>query len=180
MHDHETTRLLDHRGYAYRGPSILAHHEESATRREAVNDKEETSMTEKSAAYWEGRAAEDARIAARDRARAALDAHPNVVDLAKEVAKHLGRDQGRKQHILQRSPHIFSAMDADEVGQASARELAVRELKDLGIDCGDNDPVALLDAHHAGRDYGRGGQRTAGGMDSAGPSWVDKLINDHS
>jgi hypothetical protein len=59
-------------------------------------------------------------------------------------------------------------MDAEQIGQASSRELAMRELKELGIDCGDNDPVAMLDAHHAGRAYARDGKRA--GMDSAGNS----------
>ena len=128
--------------------------------------------------YIDGRNAEDARIAARDRRRAALDAHPSVADLAKEVAKNLGRDQGRKQRILQRSPHVFAAMDAEEAAQASSRELAVRELQELGIDCGDNDPVAILDAHHAGRQYARDGGKRPAGMDSAGESIVDRYLKE--
>jgi hypothetical protein len=135
----------------------------------------------KSAAYWEGRRQEDARIAVRDAARGALDAHPNLHDIAREVAKNLGLDQGRKQRILQRSPYVFAAMDAEAVAQASSRELATRELKELGIDCGDNDPVAILDAHHAGRQYARDcltpGGRTAG-MDSAVDSIVDRYIKE--
>jgi hypothetical protein len=127
--------------------------------------------------YIDGRNAEDARIAARDRRRAALDAHPSVADLAKEVAKNLGRDQGRKQRILQRSPHVFAAMDAEEVAQASSRELAMRELKELGIDCGDNDPVAILETHHAGRQYARDGGRSAG-MDSAAASAITSKFLD--
>jgi hypothetical protein len=132
----------------------------------------------KSADYWEGRRQEDARIAARDAARGALDAQPSVADIAKEVAKNLGRDQGRKQRIFQRSPHIFAAMDAEEVAQASSRELAMRELQELGIDCGDNDPVAILDAHHAGRQYARDGGKRPAGMDSAGESIVDRYLKE--
>lgn len=134
----------------------------------------------RSEAYWEGRRAEDARIALRDRARAALDAHPNFHDLASEVAKALGRDAGRKQRILQRSAYVFASMDAEEISQASSRELAARELKELGIEVGDGDPVQLLDAHHAGRQYARNnGNKLIGGSASdarEGPSWLDKYL----
>jgi hypothetical protein len=54
---------------------------------------------------------------------------------------------------MQRSPYVFAAMDAGELLQASSHELAARELKELGIEAGDNDPLAILDAHHAGRTY---------------------------
>ena len=67
-------------------------------------------------------------------------------------------------------------MDAEQLGQASSRELATRELKELGIDCGDNDPVAMLDAHHAGRAYARDGGRAPGGMDSAGNSAISDIL----
>lgn len=131
--------------------------------------------------YIDGANEERARIAARDARRAALDAHPSLPDLASEVAKHLGRDHGRKQRILQRSPHVFAAMDADEVGQASSRELAARELKDLGIDVGDSDPVQLLDAHHAGRQWARdqmsaGGRRSASDAREGGESFLSKYL----
>jgi hypothetical protein len=152
-------------------------------------------MTTKSAAYWEGRNAEAARIAFRERARSALDAHPNLSDLASEVAKQLGRDNAIKQRIFARSPGVFSAMDAEEFGRASSVELAARELKELGIEPGDNDPLAILDAHHAGRQFARdylipgntltGGNRIAGNngnkliggsaSDSA-DSFVDKYL----
>lgn len=135
-------------------------------------------MTKQSAAYWEGRNAEAARIAAKERARAALDAHPNLAAIAREVGEHLTRDQGRKQRIWQRSPHVFAAMDAEELGTASARELAARELKEVGIDCGDNDPVALLDSHHAGRQYARDGGKRPAGMDSAVETALDRYLKE--
>jgi hypothetical protein len=111
----------------------------------------------KSAAYWEGYNAEAAR-------------HGRPVDfasLAQSVASALVRDNGRKQRIVARSPGIFSSMDAKEFGEASSTELARRELKALGIDPGDNDPLMILDAHHAGRkharDYEIPGGRLVGG-----------------
>jgi hypothetical protein len=97
----------------------------------------------------------------------------SLADIAREVTKQLVRDNAHRQRILQRSPHVFSAMDAGEVAQASSRELAARELKALGIDCADNDPVALLDAHHAGRQYARDGGKRAG-MDGRELTWVEK------
>jgi hypothetical protein len=128
-------------------------------------------MTRKNADYWQGygeqaarsheKEAERAARAALD--RAALDAIPNLADLANEVARHLAHDHGRKQIILARSPHIFGSMDAAELGAASARELAARELKELGIEVGDADPVQLLDAHHAGRQFARGVTPMSGG-----------------
>ena len=135
-------------------------------------------MTTKNADYWAGYNAEATRRAAKD-ARAAVDAMPDLHKLASEVAKALGRDAGRKQRILQRSPYVFASMDAEEMSQASSRELAARELKELGIEVGDGDPVQLLDAHHAGRMHER--QRATGGsagMDSAIPSFLDKYFNE--
>lgn len=117
-------------------------------------------MTTKSEAYLRGRREEEARIV--------------VSDIARQVADHLGRDNGRKQRIFQRSPHVFAAMDAEELGTASARELAMRELQEVGFDCGDNDPVAILDALHAGRQFERLGGLPA--MDSAGESAGERLI----
>ena len=106
-------------------------------------------MTSKSADYWQGYREQQIRSAAKE-GRSAVDAMPDLASISREVAKNLGRDQSRKQRIFQRSPHVFVAMDAEAVAQASSRELAMRELQALGIDCGDNDPVAILDAHHAG------------------------------
>jgi hypothetical protein len=142
-------------------------------------------MAVKSAEYWQGRNEESARIAARDARRSALDAHPNFHDIAREVGKNLVRDNAHRQRIFQRSPHVFAAMDAEEVAQASSRELAMRELQELGIDNGDNDPLAILDAHHAGRQYARdGGGKPLGmegnktlGMDSGNPS-LDKYLQE--
>jgi hypothetical protein len=136
-------------------------------------------MTRKNADYWVGYNAEAARRAAKD-ARAAVDAMPDLHELASEVAKALGRDAGRKQNIVQRSPHIFASMDAEELSQASSRELAARELKELGIEFGDGDPVQLLDAHHAGRQYARNGNQLIGASaNDAGenPTFLDKYIN---
>jgi hypothetical protein len=132
------------------------------------------SIDKTSAAYLDGRRQEEARIGAR--VRAALDARiPNLADIAREVGKQLGRDNGHKQRIWQRSPHVFSSMDAEELGQASARELAARELKELGIDFGDHDPVAILDAHHGGRQYARDRSPADGGPIMGGKP--DRIFN---
>jgi hypothetical protein len=145
--------------------------------------------------YIEGFNAERIRLAARDAARRALDANPSLPDIAREVAKHLSRDNARKTRILQRSPYVFAAMDAGELSQASSHELAARELKELGIEPGDNDPLAILDAHHAGRTYARdkisfagikGGAASAKGLlggdgsahDSADGSFVDRYLTE--
>lgn len=101
-------------------------------------------------------------------------------EIVRDVSKSLMKDQARKQRIFQRSPNVFSAMDAEALATASARELATRELKDLGIDCGDGDPVQLLDMHHAGRAYARDqqipGNRLAGGNKVAIPG--EKLLGE--
>ncbi|HEX4025878.1 MAG TPA: hypothetical protein VHX52_14430 [Steroidobacteraceae bacterium] len=110
-------------------------------------------------------------------------------ELARQVAQQLGRDNAIKQRIVQRNPWAFSAMDAQELGEASGRELAARELKELGIDQKDNDPVDLLDAHHAGRAYerSRGDRRTGlaikpsvmegSSANDAAESFIDRYIN---
>lgn len=118
----------------------------------------------------------------------------NLPAIAAEIAKSLRRDQGLKNRIWTRSPHVFHAMDGEELAQASSREMAQRELKELGIDHGDNDPVAILDAHHSGRQFARdqqipgnrliGGNKVAipgnklvgEGMDSSGNSSLDKYL----
>jgi hypothetical protein len=133
-------------------------------------------MTTKSEAYWQGYREQAARSAAKERSRAAQDEHPGLHDIARQVSEHLGRDQGRKQRIFQRSPHVFAAMDAEELATASARELASRELTELGIDCGDGDPVQLLDMHHAGRQYARDGGKRPSSMDSA-PSGANPSLD---
>jgi hypothetical protein len=139
-------------------------------------------MTRKSADYWAGYHAQAAR--------SAIDAMPNFANLATEVAKQLGRDQARKNRILQRSPYVFAAMDAAELSQASSRELAARELAELGIEVGDCDPVQLLDAHHAGRQWARDNMSTKGGsaarlvggggsaQDSSADSFVDRYMKE--
>jgi hypothetical protein len=96
-----------------------------------------------------------------------------LTNIARAVAQQLGRDNVRKQRILQRSPHVFAAMDAQELGQASGRELAVKELRELGIEISaDDDPVRMLDMHHAGRKYAADfkipGNRLTGGNTIAG------------
>ena len=107
--------------------------------------------------------------------RAALDAHPNLADIVSEVARQVGRNQGANSTSYTLAAHL-AAHGCGEVAQASSREFATRELKELGIDCGDNDPVAMLDAHHAGRAYARDGGRAPGGMDSAGNSAISDIL----
>jgi hypothetical protein len=93
------------------------------------------------------------------------------------IARRLRRDEGIKQRILQRSPRLAYSMDAEELGAASARELAARELKELGIEVGEADPIQLLDAHHAGRKYALDRIPNAGALNGgAGPT--KKLIGE--
>ncbi|HUN74379.1 MAG TPA: hypothetical protein VMU40_07685 [Steroidobacteraceae bacterium] len=103
-------------------------------------------------------------------------------ELARQVSKGLGRDNAVKERIVQRSPHVFYGMDAEAAGQASAAELAARELRELGITPRNSDPVELLDAHHAGRDYARnagdGRRSLSGARDSAGDSFVDRYLKE--
>jgi hypothetical protein len=134
--------------------------------------------TRKSEAYWEGYREQAAKSAAK-RARAAMDAVPDLAALVRDIARDVGRDQGIKRRIFARSPGVFSSMDAAELGAASSRELAARELKELGIEVGDGDPVQLLDVHHAGRDYARnGGRSIAGSASDAAPSSAAQRIID--
>jgi hypothetical protein len=129
-------------------------------------------MTEKSAAYYEGVREEQARQTAK-----ALGLNPAA--LAQQVARNIAKDELAKRRIFSRGL-TFSVDAAEEVAEMSARELAARELKSLGIEPGDNDPVALLDAHHAGRQY----ERTKGVLGSArdsassGGSFLDKYLAD--
>jgi hypothetical protein len=106
-------------------------------------------MTSKTAAYWEGWDKEAAR-----KGRNPLE-NLSVPEIAQRVASSLARDEGRKRAIYARSPDVFSGMDGNEFGEASSVSLAIRELKALGIDHGENDPLAILDAHHAGRKFAR-------------------------
>jgi hypothetical protein len=96
-------------------------------------------------------------------------------ELARQVSKGLGRDHATKQRILARNPGLAFGLDAGEAAGMSSAELATRELKELGITAKNSDPVELLDAHHAGRDFARRGGRS-GGMDGAGDSFIDKYI----
>lgn len=153
-------------------------------------------MTRKSDDYYIGRGMEDERRSAKASASAASDAHPTVVDLATSVMKQLRRDDARKQEILQRSPHLGHALDAETYQGMSARELAQRELSELGVEPdGRSVEEQLLDAHHRGRAYARGeripGNKLKGGNevampgnkligsanDSAGDSFIDHYLN---
>jgi len=96
-------------------------------------------------------------------------------ELAAKVGKQLGRDRAAKERIVTRSPSVFFSMDAGEYAAASATELATRELSALGITARNSDPVELLDAHHAGRDFARRGGRTSG-MDGATPNFIDTYL----
>jgi hypothetical protein len=124
----------------------------------------------KNADYWAGFDAEAARLGRSG---------SSFTELARQVTQALGRDQGRKQKIFARSPGVFSSMDAEEFGRMSSRELAERELKELGISAGDSDPEALLDAHHAGRkwarDYQIPGNRLTGGNTIQGNNGIELI-----
>jgi hypothetical protein len=149
-----------------------------------------TTPKEKSAAYWAGYHEEVARRRAREGRMGS-----SVALLAQHIAQDLARDNGRKQKLFARSPSFFSSMDAEEFGRASSIELAVRELQALGIEPGDNDPLAILDAHHAGRKFARdllnpnavkGGagslNKLKGGsgeaQDADEPSFIDNYLNE--
>lgn len=133
----------------------------------------------KNADYWAGHDEE----AAKQRTRMAADQH---AELAVAVGRQLGRDRARKERIVARSPQVFYSMDAEEYGQASAAELATRELRELGITPKNSDPVELLDAHHLGREHARAqGRGVRGvavkssvmeGMDASGNSFMDKYL----
>jgi hypothetical protein len=101
----------------------------------------------------------------------------NFADLATQVAKQFRRDEARKQRILARSPQLGYALDAAEFARMSSKELAERELKELGISAGDSDPEAILDAHHAGRkwarDYQIPGNRLTGGNTIQGNNGIE-------
>lgn len=118
---------------------------------------------------------------------------------AERIAKMFARDDARKRRILARSPHLAYGLDAVALDEMSSRELAERELKELGVEVGENDdPVKLLDVHHAGRHHARSQfellgypysppmlrdeiEQTKGGsqaMDCAGGSFVDKYLKE--
>jgi ABC-type hemin transport system ATPase subunit len=98
---------------------------------------------------------------------------------ANTVARLLKRDAARKRAILARTPRLAYAFDAQELDEMSSRELAARELKELGIDAGDNDPLAILDAHHAGRAFERNrvSGRGAAQDSSSESSFVGRYLN---
>lgn len=123
-------------------------------------------MTEKSAAYYQGVREEQARQTAK-----ALGLNPAA--LAQQVARNIAKDELAKRRIFSRG--ITFSVDAAEVAEMSARELAARELKSLGIEPGDNDPLALLDAHHLGRQYANSARGSA--RDSSEDSVVGRYLN---
>ncbi len=116
-------------------------------------------------------------------------------EIARQAAENIVRDNARRERILARSPGVFSGMDADELAETPARELAARELRELKI-TPDSRSVEeqLLDAHHAGRAHARNlleaqGLKFAGdghrrsfsgartdGMDFACDTFIDKYI----
>jgi hypothetical protein len=111
---------------------------------------------------------------------------PTITELAHMTMKSMGAENARKRQILQRSPHLAYGMDAAAFAGMSSRDLATRELKELGITPGDNDdPEMMLNMHHAGRQWARGmkgGEAAAGGLiggsaqDSASGSFLSKYL----
>lgn len=108
-----------------------------------------------------------------------------VTELAHAAMKSMGQENARKQGILARSPHLAYGMDAAQFASMSSRELAARELKELGITPGDNDdPEMMLNMHHAGRQWARGmkgGEAAAGRLigsaqDSGEPNFLTKYL----
>jgi hypothetical protein len=99
-------------------------------------------------------------------------------ELARNVSKALNRDNAQKDQIFCRSPYAFSGMDAAEYAGASATELATRELKALGIAPKNSDPIEILDAHHAGRDFARRGGKAAGMDGAAAPSFLTSYLGE--
>jgi hypothetical protein len=72
-----------------------------------------------------------------------------------EIARAVRRDTVAKQRILARFPSLFSGMDAQELGEASGRELAEKMLRALGIEHGPHDDVLrLADAWTSGAIWG--------------------------
>lgn len=107
----------------------------------------------------------------------------SYADLARQVAKHLGRDNAIKQRILQSAPHLY-ALDAEQLEQMSSGELARHELKGYGIKVSDaSDPVEVRDAFHGGRMFERGrvlggADARTGGMDAAGDTYIDRYLKE--
>lgn len=99
-------------------------------------------------------------------------------ELATQVARNLRKDGARKARILAESPHLH-ALDGNELAQMSARELAVADLKQYGIEVTDaSDPIEVRDAFHAGRQHERRGARPMG-MDSAGgENFLDRYLKE--
>ena len=79
------------------------------------------------------------------------------------------RDVALKSRILQRSPRLAYSLDEQQLGEASGRELAAKELRELGIEIGDSDdPIKIADAYHLGRahaarDFDIPGNKLVGG-----------------
>jgi len=110
----------------------------------------------RNADYWEGRRAEAARLEALETARLAARVGRVAARDAQEIARDLRRDAALKQRILARHPWGFYGMDAQELGEASATELALYELRQLGIVPPFDDPVKLLNALHASPAFQQG------------------------
>jgi hypothetical protein len=101
----------------------------------------------------------------------------DYAELARQVSKSLGRDKATKQRLLMRNPGLAFALDAGEVEGMSAAELAARECKERKLEYGDNDPIAVLDAFHAGVAHARSGGRPSGMDGAAGSSFMDKYLS---
>jgi len=123
-------------------------------------------MSRKNADYWAGYNEEAAR-----------NGRPgNLEELAATVSRQFARDAGRKQRILARSPHLGYGLDAEEYEGMSSRELAKRELDEIGVKPDDRSiEEQLLDAHHGGRAYARD-QLANTGAAKGGAASFNRLI----
>jgi hypothetical protein len=134
-------------------------------------------MSEKNANYWKGFHEEQSRQAAKRERGFSVD--------AAEIAKNLRRDEHRKQNILAHFPQVGHSMDAGELAQASAIEIASRALQSAGIKvAADSDPVEAVEFYIAGR-AGAPSERhwhsysgaVMDGSDVGGTDFVSKYIN---
>ena len=93
----------------------------------------------------------------------------NFAELAASVAKHLSRDDAKKAAIIAANPQHFYAMDAAQLDQMSAGEVAAETLKKRGVrlEPGE-DAERMLVVHSMGVDYGRARARNGGANGSWG------------
>jgi hypothetical protein len=84
-------------------------------------------------------------------------------ELARQVAKNLAVDNGRKAKIVNSNADIFCAFDAGELAGMSGHEAAAEVLKKRGLRLNSGeDAVRALEIFDAGMSWGRADRRFAG------------------